>query len=155
MAKKIISLLLAALCLFVVSCYPELSVQQYDKLKEDLVKLDNERTALAEELAYTSAELEIIKENNKEVRTYIDFMLLLVNTQSTEKQLSGDFDAEALVTAKDQLIEASEKLEDNDIHYYLSLINPENEAQTAGAYYKAIEYCIKNIKQKLGVASKP
>ena len=96
-------------------------------------------------------ELEEIKAKNTEVRSYIDFLVKLVSTQNTESLLEGEFDTNALVESKETLLESAEKLQDSDIEYYLSLINPENEAETVGVYYKAIEICLKEIKQELAV----
>ena len=155
MTRKIIVLAFMALCLCLSSCYPELSVQQYDDLREDLAEMDEERMALREELASVKEELDAFKEKNGQIKVYVDFMVQLIGTQNSESLLVGEFDVNALAEAKDTLIEASEKLENGEIHYYMSLIDPENEPGTVGAYYKAIEYCIKNIKQKLGVTPKP
>ena len=151
MAWKSIIVILLGLCLFASSCYPELSVQQYDKLKEDLEKLDEERTELEQEVTSLSEELEEIKVKNTEVRAYIDFLVQLVSTQNSESLLEGEFDTEALVESKEKLLESAEKLQDSEIEYYLSLINPENEAQTVGVYYKTIERCLKEIKQELAI----
>ena len=151
MTWKSIIIVLIGLCIFVSSCYPELSVQQYDKLKEDLEKLDEERTELEQEVASLSTELEEIKTKNTEVRAYIDFLVQLVSTQNSESLLEGEFDTNALVDSKERLLESAEKLKDSDIEYYLSLISPENEAETVGVYYKAIERCLKEIKQELAV----
>ena len=151
MARKSIFIVLLGLCFFVSSCYPELSVQQYDKLKEDLEKLDEKRTELEQEVDSLSLELDEIKEKNTEVRTYIDFLVQLVSTQNSESLLKGEFDVEALVQEKDKLLESAVKLKDSEIEYYISLISPENEAQTVGVYYKAIERCLKEIKQELEV----
>ena len=151
MAWKSLIIVLLSLCLLVSSCYPELSVQQYDKLKEDLEKLDEKRTELEQEVNNLSTELEEIKEKNTEVRAYIDFLVVLVSTQNSERLLEGEFDTNALVESKEKLLESAEKLQDSDLEYYLSLINPENEAETVGVYYKAIETCLKEIKQELAV----
>jgi hypothetical protein len=155
MIRKIVVIVITALCLCLSSCYPELSVQQYDKLKEDLKTLDKERTTLEENLDVTTSELEICNKNNQEIKAYVDFMALLMSTQNSERMLAGEFDAEALVAAKDVLVAAAENLTDGDVVYYMSLIDHNNESATVGAYYKAMEYCIKNIKQKLGVTPKP
>ena len=96
-------------------------------------------------------ELEEIKTKNTEVRAYIDFLVQLVSTQNSESLLEGEFDTNALIESKDKLLESAEKLKDSDIEYYLSLISPENEAETVGVYYKAIERCLKEIKQELAV----
>jgi hypothetical protein len=155
MIRKVIIIVITALCLCLSSCYPELSVQQYDKLKEDLRTLDIERTNLEKNLAAATSELDICNNNNLEIGAYVDFMSLLMSTQNSESLLAGEFDAAALVESKEELIAAAENLSDGDVVYYMSLIDPDNESGTVGAYYKAMEYCIKNIKQKLGVNSKP
>ncbi|HEY93439.1 MAG TPA: hypothetical protein G4O15_00680 [Dehalococcoidia bacterium] len=151
MAWKSLIVVFMGLCLFASSCYPELSVQQYDKLKEDLEKLDEKRVELEQEVASLSTELDVIKEKNTEVRTYIDFLVQLVSTQNTERLLQGEFDTSALVASKEKLLTSAERLKHSEIEYYLSLINPENEAETVGVYYKAIEICLKEIKQELAV----
>lgn len=151
MARKSLIVIFVGLCLFISSCYPELSVQQYDKLKADLEKLDEKRTELEQEVSYLSTELEEIKAKNTEVRAYIDFLVQLVSTQNSESLLAGEFDTGALVESKEKLLESAEQLKDGEIEYYLSLINPENEAETVGVYYKAIEECLKAIKQELAV----
>ncbi|UCC17304.1 MAG: hypothetical protein JSU58_01810, partial [Dehalococcoidales bacterium] len=101
--------------------------------------------------ASLSMELEEIKAKNTEVRSYIDFLVQLVSTQNSESLLQGEFDTNALVESKEKLLEFAEKLQDSEIEYYLSLINPENEAETVGVYYKAIEECLKAIKQELAI----
>ena len=151
MARKSLIVIFIGLCFLLSSCYPELSVQQYDKLKEDLQKLDEQRVELEQEVALLSMELEEIKTKNTEVRAYINFLVQLVSTQNSESLLQGEFDTKALVASKETLLESAEKLKDSEIEYYLSLINPENEAETVGVYYKAIEECLKAIKQELAV----
>ena len=151
MAWKSLIIVFIGLCLFIASCYPELSVQQYDKLKEDIEKLDEKRTELEQEVALLSLELEEIKAKNTEVRSYIDFLVKLVATQNTESLLEGEFDTNALIESKEILLESAEKLQDSEIVFYLSLISPENETETVGVYYKAIETCLKEIKQELAI----
>lgn len=142
MAGKILVGALVALSLLLSSCYPELSVQQYDKLKEDLVELDIQRQELLAELA-------AIEDKDLETRTYVSFLEKLVSTQSSERILTGEFDVVSLINAKAELMSAAENLGDNDITYYLGLMDGEKESQTVAAYYKAIEYCFKKIKQNL------
>jgi len=125
-------------------------VQQYDKLKEDLEVLNTQTTTLTGELAQVKAELQTFKDKNTEIRSYVNFMVQLISTQNSESLLSGEFDVAALADAKDELTDSAVILGDTNISYYVSLIDATKEAETAGAYYKAIEYCIKNIKQKLG-----
>ena len=142
MAGKILIGVLVALSLLLVSCYPELSVQQYDRLKDDLVALDIERQELRVELA-------AIEVKNAETLAYIDFLDKLVSTQSSEMILSGQFDVGSLADAKAELTSVAESLGDNDIIYYLGLMERDNESQTIAAYYKVIEYCVKKMKQNL------
>ena len=158
MAWKLLIAVFVGLCLCVSSCYPELSVQQYDKLKEDLEKLDEKRSELEQEIAVLSVEvaslsteLDEIKTKNTEVRAYIDFLVELVSTQNSESLLEGEFDTDALVESKEKLLESAKTLQDSQIEFYLSLISPENEAETVGVYYKVIEDCLKEIKQELAV----
>ncbi len=156
MTVKILLGILLAFSLLLSACYPELSVQQYDTLREDLDKLDTERKELMVEVATLGAEraalqLELTEVKNKNVITgaYIDFLNKIVSTQSSEKVLAGGFDVEALIAAEAELITAAEELEDGEIVYFLGLLDPENESQTVSAYYKVIEYCVKRIKQNL------
>jgi len=142
MAGKILVGVLVTLSLLLVSCYPELSVQQYDRLKDDLVALDVERQEL-------QAELAAIEVKNAETLAYIEFLDKLVSTQSSEKILAGQFDGEALADAKAELTSVAESLGDNDIIHYLGLMERDNESQTIVAYYKLIEYCLKKMKQNL------
>ena len=78
MAGKIFILVILLSCLVFTSCYPELSVQQYDKLKEDLEKLDVQRQQLQAELLSLQAEYDEIIQKNIEIRTYIEFLEKLV-----------------------------------------------------------------------------
>jgi len=142
MAGKILVGVLIVLSLLLSSCYPELSVQQYDQLKKDLAEMDVERQEL-------QAELAAIKAKNTETLAYARFLEKLVSTQSSEKLLAGEFDVGSLVDAEAELISAAESLGDSEIIYYLGLMDRTNESQTIGAYYKAIEYCLKDIKKNL------
>jgi len=142
MVGKVLVGIAVVLSLLLSSCYPELSVQQYDRLKEDLIALDLERQGLLEELA-------AIEARDVETLAYIEFLDKLVSTQSSEMILEGQFDVEALINCKAELVSAAEKLGDNEIVYYLGLTEQENEGQTVGAYYKVVEYCLKKIKQNL------
>jgi chorismate mutase len=142
MARKILVGVLIVLSLLLSSCYPKLSVQQYDQLKKDLAALDTERQELQTELA-------AIKAKNTETLAYVEFLEKLVTTQSSEKLLAGEFDAESLVNAKDELMSAAQSLEDSDINYYLGLLDRNNESQTIAAYYKVIEYCLKDMRKNL------
>jgi predicted nuclease with TOPRIM domain len=149
MARRILTCILIALSLLFTSCYPKLSVQQYDQLKKDIEALDVERQELQTENQELQTELATIKANNTEIRAYIGFLEKLMSTQSSEKILLGEFDIESLVNHKEELISEAESLKDNEIIYFLGVMNSKNESETIGAYYKVIEYCIKDIKQKL------
>ena len=149
MAGKILVGVLIVLSLLLCSCYPELSVQQYDKLKEDLVELDVQRQELEEEVATLEEEVAALEEKNAKTLAYVEFLVKLVSTQSSERILTGEFDVGSLVDSGAELMSTAEILGDNEVIYYLGLINHENESQTVGAYYKVIEYCLKNMKQNL------
>ena len=142
MAGKVLLGFLIAFSLLLSSCYPELSVQQYDKLRQDLATLDIERQELR-------AELTTLKTKNAESLAYLNFLEKLVSTQSSEKILSGQFDTGSLINAKDELTSLASNLGDNEISYFLGLLNPSNDSQTVAAYYKVIEYCLKKMKQNL------
>ncbi len=142
MAGKILVGVLIVLSLLLSSCYPELSAQQYDQLKKDLAEMDIERQEL-------QAELAAIKEKNTRTLAYARFLEKLVATQSSEKLLAGEFDVGSLVDAEAELMSAAESLGDSEIIYYLGLMDRNEESQTIGAYYKAIEYCLKDIKKNL------
>jgi predicted nuclease with TOPRIM domain len=149
MVRRILTGIIIVLSLLFTSCYPNLSVQQYDQLKKDIEALDVERQELQAENQDLQVEIATIKAKNSEVRAYIGFLEKLMSTQSSEKILIGEFDIVSLTNHKEELITAAESLKDNEIIYFLGLMNGKNESETVGAYYKVIEYCIKNIKQKL------
>ncbi len=153
MVKKILIGILIAISLLFTSCYPELSVQQYDKLKEDLVALDMKRAELEAEVESLKADITALQAAqqaiNSETRAYIVFIERMVSTQSSERILTGEFDVESLVKSKDVLIETAKDLEESNISYYLELMNSENESQTVAAYYKTMEYCFKQMKKIL------
>lgn len=149
MVGKILVGVLIVLSLLLSSCYPELSVQQYDKLREDLEALDIQRQELQAELEIVKTELTEIKAKNTQTYAYVEFLVKLVSTQSSERILIGEFDVGSLIDSSFALTMAAESLGDNQIDYYLGLMDRENESQTVGAYYKAIEYCLKNMKQNL------
>jgi len=153
MSGKVLVGVLIILSLLLSSCYPELSVQQYDKLKADIAALDTERQQLQERLealeAQAEAQLTEIVERNTETRAYVEFLGKLLAIQGSDLILSGEFNFDNLVASSEELRNAAKELGDSDIDYYLSLIDPENESQSVGAYYKAIEYCIKKLKQNL------
>jgi hypothetical protein len=149
MARKILLGVLIVLILLLSSCYPELSVQQYDKLKEDLAELDVQHQELVNELVALEEEYATLKEKNAKTLTYVGFLVKLASTQSSERILTGEFDVESLVDLKDELMNYAENLGDNEIQYYLGLINRWNQSETVAAYYKVVEYCLKKMKQNL------
>ncbi|MFC2021402.1 hypothetical protein ACFLU1_06465 [Chloroflexota bacterium] len=156
MAVKVLVGVLVTFSLLLSSCYPELSVQQYDKLRDDLEALDVERQELQAEVAALKTEvdtlkteIEVLRAKNPVTSAYIEFLNKLVATQSSARILEGEFDAEALITAGLGLQLAAEELDDSEIIYFLDLMDAENESQTVAAYYKIIEYCVKKIKQNL------
>ena len=142
MTGKVLLGFLIAFSLLLSSCYPELSVQQYDKLRQDLTELDVQRQSLEKELA-------TLKMKNTETLAYVKFLEKLESTQSSEKILSGQFDVGSLISAKGELMSLANSLGDNDIVYLLGLMKPDNQSQTVSAYYKIIEYCLKKMKQNL------
>ena len=152
MLKKFIAGALVCLSLFSVSCYPELSVQQYDQLKKDLEDLDTQRAQLEVEVQNLKAEIATISaENNAtniRTRAYIAFLEKMISTQSSARILNGEFDVDSLVTLKDDLVKMSDTLDDPEIAYFIGLMNSDNESQTVAAYYKTIEYCFKEIKKQ-------
>lgn len=149
MARKILFGVLIVSILLLSSCYPELSVQQYDKLKEDLAELDVQHQELVNELVALEEEYAALKEKNAKTLTYVGFLVKLASTQSSERILTGEFDVESLVDLKDELMDYAENLGDNEIQYYLGLINRWNQSETVAAYYKVVEYCLKKMKQNL------
>ncbi len=146
MALRILSGIFIAFSILFTSCYPELSVQQYDQLKKDLAALDVERQELKEEMAAIRAQN---AEKSIIINAYVGFLEKLVSTQSSEKILTGEFDAQSLIDSKEELMSIAESLKDNNIILYLGSMNSENEENIVGLYYKVIEYCLKSIKQKL------
>ena len=153
MVKKILIGSLMTLCLLFSSCYPELSVQQYDKLKEDLEALDMKRVELEAEVESLKTDIVTLmmaqQAENSENRGYIAFLEKMVSTQSSERILTGEFDVASLVESKDILIETAKDLEGSNILYYLELMDSDNETQTVAAYYKTIEYCFKEMRRIL------
>ncbi|MFC1991433.1 hypothetical protein ACFLVC_01715 [Chloroflexota bacterium] len=156
MTFKILVGVLLVFSLLLSSCYPELSVQQYGKLREDLDALDIERHELRVKVATLEAEvgaleteLASMKAKNPSTQAYIEFLYKMVSTQSSAKILEGEFDVGALITARDGLTIAAEEMGDSEIIYFLGLMDTENESQSVSAYYKIIEHCVKQIKQNL------
>ena len=153
MVKKILIGVLLTLSLLFTSCYPELSVQQYDELKEDLVALDVKRSELEAEVESLKADITALQAAQQavilEARAYIVFLERMVSTQSSERILTGEFDVESLVNSKDVLVETAKDLGETNVSYYLELMNSDNESQTVAAYYKTMEYCFKELKKIL------
>jgi len=154
--KKVLVGILLILSLLLASCYPELSVQQYDELREELAVMDIERNELKERLVAMDKErgelvmdLAVIEVKNAETLNYVQFLGEVLSVQSPQMILSGEFDVAAVVAHKDELIIAADKLEDSEIVYYLGLMNPDDESQSIGAYYKVIEYCLKTMRRNL------
>ena len=150
MAVKGILVGLLAFSFLLSSCYPELSVQQYDKLRQDLAALDTERQQLSGQVASLDAEFKAFKAKNAKTLAYVDFLERLGATQVSEKILSGQFDAAALIKAKRELTRLANDLGDNDIISFLETMKPDNDSQTVQAYYKIVEYSLKKMKQNLG-----
>ena len=142
MAVKVILGMLLAFGLLLSSCYPQLSVQQYDKLRQDIAALDTERQQL-------SSQLTGLKEKNAETLAYVQFLEKLEATQSSEKILSGKFDVGSLLNAKAELTSLANNLKNNEIVSFLDLVKPDNDSQTLAAYYKIIQICLNKIKQNL------
>ena len=142
MAGKILVGVLVASSLLLSSCYPELSVQQYDRLRKDLAEMDAQRQEL-------QGELTALKAKDAETLAYVDFLDKLVSTQKSETILSGQFDVGSLIDSSTELMNVAENLGDSDIIYYLGLMDAENEGQTVTAYYKVIEYCLKKLRLNL------
>ena len=142
MPLKLLWSALIAASLLLTSCYPELSVQQYDKLKQELADLDVQRKSLEKDLT-------AVKTKNAETLAYVGFLEKLEATQSSEKILAGQFDAASLISANAELTSAANSLGDSDIVYLLGLMKPDNANQTMAAYYKIIENCLKKIKKNL------
>ncbi|MDP2730674.1 MAG: hypothetical protein Q8O55_09335 [Dehalococcoidales bacterium] len=149
MPKKILVVSLLALSLLLLSCYPELSAQQYDKLRKELAELDARRQELEAKNQVLEAELTAFKEKNTETLTYVKFLDKLVTTQKSEMILSGQFDARSLISSSANLTSFAESMEDGDINFYLGLMKPENESQIVTVYYKVIEYSLKKMRQNL------
>jgi hypothetical protein len=143
MTGKVLLGILLSFSLLLASCYPELSVQQYDKLKKDIAELDTQRQILEEETV-------ALRAKHTEIRAYADFLNRMIATQNSENIVSGkaQFDADSLVAAKGELTKMAESLGDPDIIYYLDLITPKG-TQNVAAYNKIIEYCLKGIRENL------
>ena len=153
MKKKLLIGFLLALSLLFTSCYPELSVQQYDKLKEDLEALDVKRAELELQIESLIEDIELLKaeEAVKDALTikYVKFLEKMISTQSSERLLSGEFDVESLINSEEVLNQMAEGLGDSQVNYYLELFDSDNATQTVAAYYKTIEYCFKKMKANL------
>jgi len=153
MLKKLLIGIMLGLSLLFASCYPELSVQQYDKLKQDLVALDVRRAELELEIESLNAEIAALeaehKADNADTRAYLNFLDKMISTQSSARILTGQFDVESLVNSKETLVTMAKEFGASEIGYYVGLMNSENESETVSAYYKTVEYCIKEIKKNL------
>ncbi len=162
MGRKIIIAILMFLSLLLASCYPELSVQQYDQLRADLdaidvqrqelvdevIALEGEVFALQEQVATLVADIEARQAIDRDNLAYIDFLGKLVATQ-TGYILKGQFDIEALVEASENLTVEAAGLSNSDITYYLGLMKPDNQIETVAAYYKIIEEAVRKIRTNL------
>ena len=149
MAVKVLVSTLVVLSMLLCSCYPELSVQQYDKLKKELEDLDTERKELHAEVRRLEIELAMIKNKNADTLDYVEFLDKLIFTPSLGIIVSGEFDVEALADSATKLKSYTERLGDSEIDFYLGLINPEHRSQSIAAYYKIVEICLKKTKQNL------
>ena len=153
MKKKVLVGVLLALGLLLSSCYPELSVQQYDKLRTELEAMESERKELRVELAtikLEKAENEAKNEaKNAETLAYVEFLDTLLSAQRGVMIVYGHFDVAVIPDFKDELARVAEQLGDSEIAYYVGLIDPENEGQSAKAYYKIIECCFQKMRLNL------
>jgi cell division protein FtsB len=151
MARKVLTGFFIALILLLSSCYPKLSVQQYDKLRQDIAALNTESEVLTGNVTALKAELASVRSDNAEALAYLNFMEKLISTQNSEKVLSGrgEFDVASLLAANKELIVMANDIKDSEIAYLLGIMIPNNDDQTITAYYKIIEKCIKKIKQDL------
>ena len=142
MAGKVTLVILLTFTLLLTSCYPQLSVQQYDKLRQDITSLDTERQQL-------SAELDALKAKNAETLGYVTFLEKLESTQSSDKILSGKFDVESLLTAKPELTTMAEGLGDSSIVSFLEPMKPNSDNNTVASYNKITQICLNKIKANL------
>ncbi|MFC2025493.1 hypothetical protein ACFLTG_03710 [Chloroflexota bacterium] len=160
MSKKILVSVLLVLSLLLSACYPELSVQQYDKLRAELEAMDIERqelraelTAMQAEMAGMQVEMADDKSRDAETRAYVEFLDRLLTEQRGAMILYGNFDIAVVIAAvfeyKDELMSAAEELEDRKIVYYLGLVEPDNGNQAIAAYYKIIESCLQKVRENL------
>jgi outer membrane murein-binding lipoprotein Lpp len=150
MTKKILIGIMMIMSLLLTSCYPELSVQQYDQLKEDLKNLDVKRIELEAEIAALEQQITAIQQENAETRRYlrdnIAFLEKIVATQSKTRVLTGEFDIESLVDAKGELLALSGNITGSNISYYLEMMKSDNQTQTVAAYYAVLENCFKQMR---------
>jgi hypothetical protein len=151
MARKVLTGFIIVFILLLSACYPKLSVQQYDKLRQDITSLNTESKALTDNVTSLQAQLASVKKENTEALGYVNFLEKLISTQNSEKVLSGkgEFDVGTLLNANKDLTAMANDMSDSEIAYLLGLMKPNNDDQTITAYYKIIEKCIKNIKQDL------
>ncbi len=162
MGRKFIIAVMIFFSLLLASCYPELSVQQYDQLRADLEAMDVKRQELVDEVIALEWQVGVLQEQvatlvadiearqaiDRDNLAYIGFLDKLVSTQ-TEFILKGRFDIEALVDASENLTAAAAELTNSDITYYLGLMKPDNQIETVAAYYKIIEEAVKKIRMNL------
>jgi len=149
MSKKVLVGFLLVLSLLLSSCYPELSVQQYDKLRAELEAMDIERNESKAELAAIQAEKADFDANKAETLAYVEFLDTLLSAERGAMILYGQLDIAAVSDYKDELASAAEQLGDSELTYYVELIDPDNGSQSIAAYYKIIEGCLQKIKQNL------
>jgi hypothetical protein len=151
MARKVLAGFFISLILLLSACYPKLSVQQYDKLRQDITALNTESQALSENVTSLKGQLAAVKAGNSDALGYVNFLEKLISTQNSEKVLSGrgEFDVTSLLNANKELITMANDISDSEIAYLLGLMKPNNDDQTITAYYKIIEKCMKKIKQDL------
>ena len=155
MAGKVILVFLLSFTVLLTSCYPQLSVQQYDKLRQDIAALDTERQKLGENVTALSGNLTALKSKNTETLAYVAFLDKLETTQVSQKLLVGQFDADAVLKDSANLTAMAKDLGDYDIIFFLDSMKPKNESQTMQAYYKIVEYTLKKIKANLDSTLQP
>ena len=149
MSKKVLVGVLLVLSLLLSSCYPELSVQQYDKLRAELEAMDIERNELKAELAAIKAEQADFDANKAEILAYVELLDKLVSTERGAMIRYGQFEVAVVSEYKAELTSAAKQLQDDEITYYLDLIDPNNRGQSIAAYYQIMERCLQKIEQNL------
>jgi len=149
MSKKVLVGFLLVLSLLLSACYPELSAQQYDKLRAELETMDIERQELKAELTAMKVEQADDESRDAETRAYVEFLDKLLVAQRGAMIVYGDFDIAVVSDYKDELVSAAEELGDSQITYYLELMDPDDRSQSIAAYYKIIEQSLQKIKKNL------